>query len=171
MEPLDPAKSAATLDALGKQVEGARRSLEARLQSNPVKKTVGADAAAAVTTLRATLRHWFDFLQRLDPLFTVVGGDTIPYGPGHQPPGIATFLRERVAGVRTAAPRQARLRLVGAGEGVVRRRRSRRREQRRHRGESDRPRMGSMERAGLTRMIPYTPEELIDTRTKRWPGA
>src|SRR5437868_11048354 len=45
MEPIDPAKAAGVLDALGKQVDKTRQSLESTLRMGAVKKTVGADAA------------------------------------------------------------------------------------------------------------------------------
>src|SRR5262245_22747641 len=61
MEPIAAAKAAATLDALAKDVEKSHKSLESSLRPGSVKKTVGADAAAAVSGLRATLKRWFDF--------------------------------------------------------------------------------------------------------------
>src|SRR5262249_29760134 len=46
METVDPAKAAAALDALIKQADGARKSIEAGLGSGAVKKTAAAAAGA-----------------------------------------------------------------------------------------------------------------------------
>jgi hypothetical protein len=74
MEPIDSAKAAAVLDALGKQVDGIRKSVEAELRTAAPKKTIGARAARAVTELRGTLRRWFDFYNGYDPLFGLTSG-------------------------------------------------------------------------------------------------
>ena len=154
MEPIDPAKTAAVLAALGKQVDAARTSVEASLRSTPVKKTVGAEAAAAVTGLRATLRRWFDFYNGYDPLFTWWAAEPFKSADASLQT-YATFLRERIAGMRAGrlssplagAPAGAGGRRGGGGAGgraaTWPRRRGRGgagRRHRRHRGESDRPR-------------------------------
>ncbi len=98
MELIDAGKAASTLDALAKEIEATNRSVEAALRSSSVHKTDGAQAAILVTTLRTTLRNWFDFYNGYDPLFTwwvaapykAVDANLQTY---------TTFLRQKVAGV------------------------------------------------------------------------
>src|SRR5437016_3289298 len=118
MEPLDAAKAAAILDALAKQVDGTRRSVEADLSRGAVKKTLGARAAIAVTDLRGTLRRWFDFYNGYDPLVTWWAA--APFQSADTSlQTYATFLRERVAGVRGSLvePAAATEAVPGAGGG------------------------------------------------------
>jgi len=102
MEPVDPSKAAAVLDALSKQVDSTRKSVEANLRSSAVKKSVAVEAAGAVTNLRGTLRRWFDFSNGYDPLFTWWAAEPFKAADASLQT-YATFLRERVAGVRGAA--------------------------------------------------------------------
>jgi uncharacterized protein (DUF885 family) len=99
MEPIDPAKTEAALAALSKQVDAVRTSVEAGLRSTPVKKTTGAEAAAAVTGFRVTLRRWFDFYNGYDPMFTWWAAEPFKSADASLQ-NYATFLRERIAGVR-----------------------------------------------------------------------
>src|SRR5215510_8653914 len=67
MDPIDSAKTAATLNALKKQVEDTRRQVEAGLRGgdNPdalkPKKTVAFRAVNAINSLRGNLRNWYTF--------------------------------------------------------------------------------------------------------------
>jgi uncharacterized protein (DUF885 family) len=117
MEAIDARKAAATLDALAKEIADTNRSLETSLRTSPVKKTDGAQAAIFVTTLRATLRNWFEFYNGYDPLFTWWAAEPFKSADSNLQ-SYATFLRQRVAGVRSAEPVAA-----AGGAGVAQRRR------------------------------------------------
>jgi len=109
MEPIDSAKTAAALNSLKKQVEDTRRQVEAGLRGGDsadaikVKKTVGFRAVNAVNSLRGNLRNWYTFYNGYDPIFTWWN---------EQPEkelddaltAYATFLNERIVGVRSSAP-------------------------------------------------------------------
>jgi hypothetical protein len=79
MEKIDAAKTAATLNTLSKQIEDARRALEASLRSEPgkLKKPVANRAAGTLNTLRSTLRTWFGYYNGYDPLFHLVDRGTV----------------------------------------------------------------------------------------------
>jgi hypothetical protein len=109
MDPIDPPKAAQTLVKLNKAIEAARAAAEARLRAESgadaarVRRIVGNRAAAEATSLRNTLRTWFTFYNGYDPMFT--WWDEEAYRTADEALGsYATFLRERVAGLRTAAP-------------------------------------------------------------------
>jgi len=119
MEKIDPAKIAATLNSLNKQIETARRTVEAGMRGEPgkIKKTVANRATSAVNSLRGTLRTWFGYYNGYDPLFTWWADE--PYKAVDQSLGnYAAFLSERVAGLRRAdaAPTMAEAR-PGSGPG------------------------------------------------------
>jgi uncharacterized protein (DUF885 family) len=170
METVDPAKVAGVLDALGKQVDGARRSIEAGLPSIAVKKTAGAEAAAAVTGLRGTLKRWFEFYNGYDPLFTWWVSEPFKSADASLQ-AYATFLSERVAGVRGASVEPAVTparpggggRRGGGGAPVVAAKP----------GSSDDIVGNPIGHDGLMselahEMIPYTPEELIAIANKEF---
>jgi len=174
---LQLAKAAAALDALVKQVDGARKSVEAGLGSGASKKTAGAGAAVAVTGLRGTLKRWFDFYNGYDPLFTWWASE--PYkSVDASLQTYATFLRERVAGLRGAGVEQAAALAAGPGGG------GRRAGAQPGRGagaqivaaqpgSSDDIVGNPIGRDGLMselahEMIPYTPEELIAIANKEF---
>src|SRR6185436_3109599 len=103
MEKIDAAKVAATLNTLNKEIEAARRSLETSLRSEPgkLKKPVANRAAGTLNSLRGALRTWFGYYNGYDPLFTWWTEE--PYKAVDQALGnYATFLSERVSGVRRA---------------------------------------------------------------------
>lgn len=165
MEPVDPRKAAATMDALAKEIDGARRSLEASLPSSPVNKTTGAAAAAVVTTLRATLQRWFDFYNGYDPLFTWWVSEPFKSADASLQ-SYAAFLRERIAGIRGPATPVAPA--VGPGAGGARGGAGRGASAAvaAQAGSSDDIVGKPIGREGLmselaSEMIPYTPEELI----------
>src|SRR5260221_4643632 len=171
METVDPAKAAAALDALVKQVESARKSVEAGLGSGAVKKTVGAEAAAAVAGLRGTLKGWFDFYNGYDPLFTWWAAE--PYkSVDANLQTYATFLRERVAGVRGASVEPAAPPVGRAGAGG-RRGGGSAQIVAAQPGSSDDIVGNPIGHDGLMselayEMIPYTPEELIAIANKEF---
>jgi uncharacterized protein (DUF885 family) len=117
MENIDSAKTAAALTSLNKQIEKARRAVEAGLrpEGRPepratsdgdakvdpirVKKTVANRAAGTVDGLRNTLRSWFAFYNGYDPSFT--WWVETPYRTVDKTlQDYAVFLREKVVGVK-----------------------------------------------------------------------
>lgn len=97
METLDPAKAAVKLDALNRQIDAARKALEASVRSNPgsLKRTVANRAASEVNSLRGAMRQWFTFYNSYDPLFTWWADE--PYKAVDQSlTAYATFLNDRV---------------------------------------------------------------------------
>jgi uncharacterized protein (DUF885 family) len=119
MEKIDPAKIAATLNDLNKQIESARRALESGLRGEQakIKRTVANRAATTVNSLRNTLRTWFGYYNGYDPLFTWWVEE--PYKAVDQSLGAySAVLSERMAGLRRAdaAPTMAESR-PGGGPG------------------------------------------------------
>ena len=105
MEKIDAQKSAVQLHEMNKQIEAARKSLETSLRAEPgkIKKTSANRAVAAITTLRNTLRTWYGYYNGYDPLFTWWVEE--PYKTVDTTLGsYATFLTERVVGIRSADP-------------------------------------------------------------------
>ncbi len=119
MEKIDPAKIAATLNDLNKQIEATRRAVESGLRGEQakIKRTVANRAATTVNSLRNTLRTWFGYYNGYDPLFTWWVDE--PYKAVDQSLGAySAVLSERVAGLRRAdaAPTMAESR-PGGGPG------------------------------------------------------
>jgi uncharacterized protein (DUF885 family) len=117
MEKIDPAKIAATLNGLNKQIEATRRAVESELRGEPgkLKRTVANRAATTVNSLRNTLRAWFGYYNGYDPLFSWWVDE--PYKAVDQSLVVySAFLSERVAGLRRAeaAPTMAEARPGGA---------------------------------------------------------
>ena len=105
METIDSAKAAATLTNLKKQIDDARRGVEAGLRGGDdaikVKKTVAFRAVGAVNSLRNNLRNWYTFYNGYDPVFTWWNEE--PYKSLDEAlNSYAAFLSERVVGLRTA---------------------------------------------------------------------
>lgn len=120
MEKIDPAKIAATLNELNKQIDATRRGVEMGLRGEPgkIKKTVANRAVNAVNSLRGALRTWFGYYNGYDPLFTWWADE--PYKAVDQSLGnYAAFLNERVVGLRRAegAPTMAEARPGAGGPG------------------------------------------------------
>src|ERR1044072_1882023 len=126
MEPIDSAKTAATLNELKKQVDERRTAMEASLKpprggdSNVtadavrVKKTIANRAVGAINGLRNTLRNWYTFYNGYDPVFTWWNEE--PYKALDQSlTNYAQFLSERVVGIRTEGGGGAG---TGAGAGA-----------------------------------------------------
>lgn len=148
MDSVDAAKTATLMNQLGKQIEAARRGVEAGLKDTgnalpeaiKTKRTVANRAVAVASALRQTLKSWFDFYNGYDPMFTWWVGE--PYKVVDQAlQTYASFLREKVVGVKAG------------DEGVI---------------------IGDpIGRAAVIselqfEMIPYTPEELIAIAEKEF---
>ena len=110
MDPVDSAKAAALLTNLNKQIEEARKAVEAGLDNQAkgesktvaikAKKTVANRAAVILNGLRVTLKNWFGFHNGYDPVFTWWVGE--PYKSVDQALGTySAFLREKVVGVKS----------------------------------------------------------------------
>jgi uncharacterized protein (DUF885 family) len=164
MEPIDSAKVATTLNDMRKQIDNARRGVEA-LQ---VKKTVANRAVNAINALRGNLRNWYTFYNGYDPIFTWWNEE--PYKSVDQSlTNYSNFISERIVGIRTEGSQTGATRGPGGGgqgggQG----------------GGGGFQRSGSTARPGDTsdivgdpigrealiselrsEMIPYTPEEII----------
>ncbi|HMG76504.1 MAG TPA: DUF885 family protein [Pyrinomonadaceae bacterium] len=187
MEPIDSAKTAASLTSLKKQIDDTRKLVEAGLRTGAegadvikVKKTVAFRAIGAINSLKNSLRNWYTFYNGYDPLFTWWNEE--PYKTLDQTlTTYAAFLSERVVGLRTegtqaAAPTANRGTSGGPGGGGA--------------GQGQGPGQGPQRavapaRAGdasdivgdpigrdallselQSEMIPYTPEELIAIANK-----
>src|SRR5258708_19525949 len=108
MEPIDSAKTAVTLNNLKKQADDTRRFVGAGLRPGEnadairVKKTVACRGVNAINTLRGNLRNWYTFYNGYDPVFTWWNEE--PYKSLDEAlTGYATFLSERLVGLRSAA--------------------------------------------------------------------
>jgi uncharacterized protein (DUF885 family) len=111
MEPMDSAKTAATLTNLKKQIDDTRKLVEAGLRAEAtdvirIKKTVAFRAVGAVNSLRNNLRNWYTFYNGYDPLFTWWNEE--PYKTLDQTlTTYAAFLSERVVGLRAEGTQTA----------------------------------------------------------------
>jgi uncharacterized protein (DUF885 family) len=179
MDPVDGKKSAAVLSSLTKQLADRRRSTETTLKTAPPSRTVANRAAGETVTLRAILKHWFDFYNGYDPMFTWWAAESFKSADASLR-DYAVFLREQVAGVKGGAADLDSMASIAA---------------RRNGAPSGPPsapgsaappantmsRMDTTEdiigdpigRDGLmselaNEMIPYTPEELIDIANKHF---
>lgn len=107
MEPIDSARVAVTLTTLKKQIDDTRRLVEAGLRGTDpeaikVKKTVAFRGFNAVNGLRGNLRNWYTFYNGYDPVFTWWNEE--PYKAVDEAlAGYASFLSERVVGLRSAS--------------------------------------------------------------------
>ena len=113
MESMDSAKTAAGLNALKKQIDDARKTIEASLPSErraanagdgaaftKVKKTVAYRAVGVLNNLRTALRNWYTFYNGYDPLFTWWNEE--PYKAiDLSLAGYSSFLTERLVGIRS----------------------------------------------------------------------
>src|SRR5947207_15384180 len=126
MEPIDSAKTAASLTSLKKQIDDTRKLVEAGLRAGAegadvikAKKTVAFRAIGAINNLKNNLRNWYTFYNGYDPLFTWWNEE--PYKTLDQTlTTYAAFLSERVVGLRTEGTQTAgptTNRGTGAGPG------------------------------------------------------
>jgi uncharacterized protein (DUF885 family) len=119
MEPIDSARTAASLTNLKKQIDDTRKAVEAGLRPErgtatppegteviKTKKTVAFRAIGAVNTLRNNLRNWYTFYNGYDPIFTWWNEE--PYKSLDQTlTTYAAFLSERVVGLRSEGTQTA----------------------------------------------------------------
>ena len=180
MEPIDAAKTAATLTSLKKQIDETRKILEAGLRAAAesadvirYKKAVAFRAVGAINSLKNNLRNWYTFYNGYDPVFTWWNEE--PYKTLDQ--GLTTyaaFLSERIVGLRaegTQTGGSTANRGTGGGPGGGAGPGSG--------GQRTAPRAGDTSdiigdpigREALlselqSEMIPYTPEELIAIANK-----
>ncbi|MBP7473887.1 MAG: DUF885 family protein [Pyrinomonadaceae bacterium] len=139
LEFADPAKSAAMLNELAKQVSATQRSLEAPNAVKP-KRTVANRAARTVDSLRRTLRSWYTFYNAYDPTFT--WWCESPYKSVDDALGkYTTFITEKLVGIRA----DDRTTIIGDPIG----------------------REALIEELKFE-MIPYTPEELVEIANKEF---
>lgn len=135
MEPIDSARTAASLTNLKKQIDDTRKAVEAGLRPErgtatppegteviKAKKTVAFRAIGAVNTLRNNLRNWYTFYNGYDPIFTWWNEE--PYKSLDQTlTTYAAFLSERVVGLRSEGTQTATTgpganRGAGGGQGA-----------------------------------------------------
>jgi uncharacterized protein (DUF885 family) len=69
LETIDPAKTAALLDTLARQIADTQKNIEAGRIPKP-KRTVANRAVRTIASLRGTLRGWYTFHNAYDPTFT-----------------------------------------------------------------------------------------------------
>jgi uncharacterized protein (DUF885 family) len=100
VDPLDPAKAAATLANLNKQLDELVRWVgSGKPEDKKVKPTVAARAARSVGVLRDALKRWYEFYDGYDPLFRWWVSD--PYKQADAALGkYAEATREKLAGVK-----------------------------------------------------------------------
>ena len=131
MEPVDAAKSATALTSITKQIEATRKDLDGKAAG--IKKTTAWRASQVTADVRKTLKHWFDFYNGYDPMFTWRAAEPYKATDGALQ-DYEKFLREKLAGVKPGETDP----IVGNPAG----------------------REGLMSELAHE-MIPYTPEELI----------
>ena len=69
LESIDPAKTAALLNDLTKQISATQKAFDGPNAVKP-KRTVANRAARSVASLRNTLKNWYTFYNAYDPMFT-----------------------------------------------------------------------------------------------------
>ncbi|MEQ1606512.1 MAG: DUF885 family protein [Pyrinomonadaceae bacterium] len=139
LEFADPAKSAALLNDLAKQIAATQRSLEGANAVKP-KRTVANRAARTVDGLRRTLRSWYTFYNAYDPTFTWWCESS--YKASDEALGkYSTFITEKLVGIRA----DDRTTIIGDPIGRE-----------------------ALIQELQFEMIPYTPEELVEIANKEF---
>ena len=109
MQPLDPRAAAETLSKLARSIADTQKPLEAELKSanSPeavrLRKIRAARAVATASSLRTTLRGWFNFYDGYDPQFTWWAAADYK-NADHALEVYIAFLNERVLGLHPATP-------------------------------------------------------------------
>ncbi len=146
METVDPAKAAAEIAAVPKQLDSLRKEIEEQIKKDAkdrpeyLRRTVAYRAAGETEALRVSLKAWFSFGSGYDPLFTWWMDS--PYKAADKAlQDYAVFLKEKVVGVKANDPST----IVGnpIGREAV---------------------LGEL----AAEMIPYSPEELIELANKEY---
>lgn len=139
LEFADPAKSAALLNELAKQISSTQRSFETPNSTKP-KRTVANRAARTVDGLRRTLRSWYSFYNAYDPTFT--WWCEAPYKASDEALGkYSTFITEKLVGIKA----DDRTTIIGDPIGRE-----------------------ALIQELQFEMIPYTPEELVEIANKEF---
>ena len=96
LEAIDPAKTAALLTDLSKQIDNTKKTLE-ESREKP-KRTVANRAVRTLAGLRSTLRNWYNFHYSYDPVFTWWNAD--PYkGVENSLQKYSEFVTEKLVGI------------------------------------------------------------------------
>ena len=136
---VDPAKTAATLNDLARQIADTQRSFEAPNATKP-KRTVANRAARAVASLRNTLKTWYTFYNAYDPMFSWWNAD--PYkSVDDSLAKYGTYVTEKLVGIKA----DDKTTIIGDPIG----------------------RDALLEELKFE-MIPYTPEELVEIANKEF---
>ena len=146
MEAIDSAKIAALFTRMARQIDATSKAVESGLKpdANPdaikAKKTIANRAAAAIVSLRNTLKTWYGYYNGYDPMFTWWVSE--PYKSVDQSlEKYAAFLREKVLGLKPGDTTE----IVGDPIGRE-----------------------ALVSELAYEMIPYTPEELIAIANKEY---
>jgi hypothetical protein len=99
MEPVDPERAAAQIDALTKAIAASRKDLEAKVKdASPSDRIAAFHAADIVDEFSDQLKKWFDFSNGYDPSFTWWVAE--PYKKAAAAlKDDSAFLREKLAGI------------------------------------------------------------------------
>ena len=139
LKPIDPAKTAALLNELNKQIAATQKSLEDSKTTKP-KRTVANRAARTVDSLRRTLGNWNTFYAAYDPVFTWWNSE--PYkAVDDSLQKYSTFITEKLVGIKP----DDKVTIIGDPIG----------------------REALLQELEYE-MIPYTPEELIEIANKEF---
>jgi len=139
LKDIDQAKTAATLDALARQITATQASFTGPNAQKP-KRTVANRAVQTVDGLRRTLRSWYTFYNLYDPVFT--WWNQAPYKSVDDAlDKYSKFITERLVGIKP----DDKTTIIGDPIG----------------------RAALMEELQYE-MIPYTPEELIELANKEF---
>src|SRR5439155_5667382 len=191
MQPIDSAKTAATLTNLRKQVDDTRHAVEAGIRTasgsdriDPIKtkKTVAFRAVGAINNLRNPFRNWYTSYNGYDPLFTWWNEE--PYKSLDQTlTTYAAFLGERVVGLRPEGTQAGTTGATpnrggggpGPGQGFGQGQGGQRTTPTARPGDTSDIIGDPIGRDALlselqSEMIPYTPEELIASANKEMDG-
>jgi len=98
LDEIDPAKAAALLNKLAKQITETQRSLDSTSAAKP-KRTVANRAARTVGDLRTTLKRWYGYYNGYDPVFT--WWCEAPYKAADEALGkYQAFINEKLVGIK-----------------------------------------------------------------------
>lgn len=138
LESIDPAKTAALLNTLAKQIGDTQRSFDDN-RERP-KRTVANRAVRTLSSLRLTLRNWYNFHNAYDPVFTWWNAE--PYKSVEDAlQKYSEFVAQKLVGISASD----RTTIIGDPIG----------------------REGLLEELEFE-MIPYTPEELVEMANKEF---
>ena len=138
LEPIDPAKTAALLTDLSKQIDATQKTLES--SAAKPKRTVANRAVRMIASLRLTMRNWYNFHNSYDPTFTWWNAE--PYkGVEDSLQKYSTFVVQKLVGI---AP-DDKTTIIGDPIG----------------------RAALIEELEFE-MIPYTPEQLVEIANKEF---